>query len=327
VEGRVRLAEPNVGTGWADFGLAKFSQIPGAPNALFLTDNSSGLFANDYQPGAGGPVRTTINGFDLNQFHDVRLVLNTNRVDYYIDGVLQVSHPLGTSLTTVPLHLWFFTQFANYDLVADWLRLARYPSSGQFTSCPMDMGSTSNWGNLTWLGETPAGAGVTFETRSSADASNWSTWAALGANGAIGSPASRYLQYRATLTTSDLTLSPQIDEVNITATGASALTLSDVQGAAISPTAAQISWQTDQLADTQVAYGLTTNLGTVVNDAEFVNSHAVSLPNLQSNTVYYYQVTSVSTSGQSAQSQILSFTTPGASLSQTTMAQFGQGAS
>jgi hypothetical protein len=67
VEGRVRFSEPGRGTGWGDVGLAKFSQIPGAPNALFLTDNSGNNFANTYQPGAGAPTRNQINGFDWTQ--------------------------------------------------------------------------------------------------------------------------------------------------------------------------------------------------------------------------------------------------------------------
>lgn len=325
VEGRARFAEPGRGTGWGDIGLAKITQIPGPPNTLFISDNDGHVYANDYQPGAGGPQRTIINGFDWTQFHDFRFVLDTNHADYYVDGQLQVSHPLSTPMI-MPMYLWIYSQFQDYDLAVDWLRAAHYPATGQFTSCPIDMESNVTWTDLSGERETPTGTAIDFETRSSVDGVAWSTWEATGAGGEINSPAGRYLQYRATLTTTDPTHSPQIEEVNIGVAGVLSLNINNLQAIPTSPTTALITWQTDALANSHLDYGLTNGLGTVVSKAEYVTEHAFALTSLQPKTKYYFRVTSQRTSGQIAESEILSFTTPSNLISQISAADFGQGA-
>ncbi|NJN99688.1 MAG: hypothetical protein HC875_39100 [Anaerolineales bacterium] len=149
VEGRVRFISPNQQAGingFVDVGLGDALDVAvvrsNDANALFITDQDNLVYANDFQPGfypnLSGRQRTLISGFTWSQFHDIRLVVNSNRVDYYVDGVLQTSHTLTTPLTAIPLYLWFASLNPNYDFAADWLRLARYPSSGQFTSCPVD---------------------------------------------------------------------------------------------------------------------------------------------------------------------------------------------
>ncbi|MDO8530270.1 MAG: LamG-like jellyroll fold domain-containing protein [bacterium] len=73
---------------------------------------------------------------------------------------------------------------------------------------------------------------------------------------------------------------------------------------------AKIMWLTDELSDSQVEYGLTTSYGNIVVDSPLVQSHAVSLSNLQSNTQYYYRVKSKDGSGNNATGDIKNFTTP-----------------
>ena len=220
VEGRVRFVEPGVGTGFGDFGLGDVNDVNwtgnGDSNALFITLDQNDVYANDYQPTQGSLQRTPINGFDWQQFQDVRLVLNTNQVDYYVNGILQTSHTLAEPLAT-PLYLWFFTQSPGFDFAADWIRVAPYSADGLFSSCSVDIGGQGNWLNLEWDGALAAGTTVSFETRSSVDAQTWSTWEPLGPSGQILSPAGRYLQYRATLTSSDSLASPQIDSVTVNA--------------------------------------------------------------------------------------------------------------
>ena len=83
-----------------------------------------------------------------------------------------------------------------------------YPTSGTFTSRVFDAGdSRATWRTLTAALDTPAGTGVTFEARTgntpTPDAS-WTAWQPVGAGGQVAGPLGRrYLQYRATLTTTD----------------------------------------------------------------------------------------------------------------------------
>ena len=96
-------------------------------------------------------------------------------------------------------------------------------STGTFDSAIYDAGAPTHWGTLNWRAQTPAGSQVSIQTRSGdvvpPDAS-WSDWstAYASANGSqVLSPASRYLQYRATLTTSqdDEPSRPRLDAVSV----------------------------------------------------------------------------------------------------------------
>jgi glucose/arabinose dehydrogenase/phosphodiesterase/alkaline phosphatase D-like protein len=88
-----------------------------------------------------------------------------------------------------------------------------------------------------------------------------------------------------------------VDDFAITSSGGTSDTqppvISGVAAQNISNTSAQIIWQTDELADSQVEYGLTTNYGSISPlDPAFLTSHAVTLVNLQTNATYHYRVKS-----------------------------------
>jgi hypothetical protein len=143
--------------------------------------------------------------------------------------------------------------------------------------------------------------------------------------GQINSAANRYLQYRATLTTTDSLESPQIDLV---ATSSAATLPPVISGLGASPDtsgAAQINWQTDQLAIGSLQYGLTPALGTWLTGTEYVTSHAFALTGLLPNTTYYYAAYAANGDGQTSQTDVASFTTPGAQLTHTSASDFGLG--
>jgi chitodextrinase len=56
-------------------------------------------------------------------------------------------------------------------------------------------------------------------------------------------------------------------------------------------------WETDELGTSEVHYGKDSSLGSVIKDTEYVGSHQMTLTNLDSNTVYYFQVSSTDPSG------------------------------
>ncbi len=65
---------------------------------------------------------------------------------------------------------------------------------------------------------------------------------------------------------------------------------------AATTTSAQITYYTDCSGDTKVYYSLTpnfSNLSNVVSDGTPVNTHDVTIPNLQPNTTYYLKLTSI----------------------------------
>lgn len=69
-----------------------------------------------------------------------------------------------------------------------------------------------------------------------------------------------------------------------------------------------LAFQTENPGSTRVEYGLTTNLGTVLNDIRQVTNHSITLPNLVPGRIYYVKVTSSNLFGTS-ESTVLPFGT------------------
>ncbi len=89
-----------------------------------------------------------------------------------------------------------------------------YTLSGSLTSSVYDGVRGIKWGAMRWNATTPASTGITLYTRTSQDNSSWSDWL-QGVNGGIIPNSSRYIQYRANLTTTDNTTTPTLSDVTI----------------------------------------------------------------------------------------------------------------
>ena len=86
--------------------------------------------------------------------------------------------------------------------------------------------------------------------------------------------------------------------------------ISSVASSSISPTSATTTWTTNEAADTQVEYGLTTSYGSnSALNSSLVTNHSVVLPGLTASTLYHYRVKSKDAAGNLAASADYSFTT------------------
>lgn len=104
-----------------------------------------------------------------------------------------------------------------------WWNLREIPPEGELESSVLDTQDEPVWGSLSWVAQTPAGTSVAFQVRSTDDlATPWS-W-----SDPITSPCplagiledgDRFLQYRAILQTSDPSMSPILEQVNISWNG------------------------------------------------------------------------------------------------------------
>lgn len=92
----------------------------------------------------------------------------------------------------------------------------RFAAKGTVVSEVFDAKIVSKWGALRWKAETPLGTAVTVAVRSGNVADpdeTWSDWSAEQTDSdraQVAAPAARYLQYRATLTSSNERLSPSL---------------------------------------------------------------------------------------------------------------------
>ena len=110
--------------------------------------------------------------------------------------------------------------FVGAGQSGDIWRLAPHFADGEFLSQVEDLELNSRWGRIEWDADTPAGTGLTVQTRSGNSAEpdpTWSEWSPnLRMGAAITSPPARYLQYRLLLHASP-DASPEVRRVAFSA--------------------------------------------------------------------------------------------------------------
>ncbi len=206
---------------FSHFGLATDLSSGSASNwALFSTKSTSDtLFARTMRNG----VETSVSlGTGLiGAPHVYRIVWDATGVRFFVDGPQVASN---TTSITAPMaaHLSEFG-VGGPSISADWLRIATYSTAGgNFVSSAIDAGATHAFTTLQWTATTPANTGVTFETRTSNDSSAWSAWQTVASNGGpIASPAGRFIQYRATFSTSNPQTTAVVLDVTVNFSAAS----------------------------------------------------------------------------------------------------------
>jgi hypothetical protein len=99
-------------------------------------------------------------------------------------------------------------------------------------------------------------------------------------------------------------------ETSFTTRDATAPVISGVTATNIATTSATITWTTDEVATSQVEYGLTTKYGSSTTlDSKLVTGHGVNLTGLSSFKTYHYRVKSSDAAGNPATSADLTFIT------------------
>jgi len=148
--------------------------------------------------------------------HRYRIDWNVSSVDFYIDGTLVHSDPQSVPGPMRPAISDLTVGGAT--LAVDWIRMTPYASAGSFTSRVFDAGSSMNWDAMTWSASTPAGTGLAMLVRTGDTPTpdgTWTAFAPVPASGTDVGATSRYLQYRADLSTSDATLTPMLEDVTV----------------------------------------------------------------------------------------------------------------
>jgi subtilisin family serine protease len=96
----------------------------------------------------------------------------------------------------------------------------------------------------------------------------------------------------------------------------------DIEVVAISDRTATIFWNTDELADSRIEYGLTTNYGDIIEDFIPMSMHSITLFDLEPETTYHFRINSSDASGNYNLSEDFNFTTE-ASPDETSPSIFG----
>ncbi|NJN99687.1 MAG: family 16 glycosylhydrolase, partial [Anaerolineales bacterium] len=206
-EGRLRFTAANQE-------LAGYSNFAGTWIVIGTRTDLNANRVYGWSSSGGSEQITELTGIDPFVFHDYRIVWGTNSIEYWVDGVL-VATQNRTISAAMNVHLTNWTGTGSNTLAAEWLRVADYPASGEFSSCTLDAGQSVSWTNVNWLSNAPSGTGLQAEVRSSSDGSSWSSWSGVSNGGAIGSPAGRYLQYRFNYSSSVSNQTARLDEIQV----------------------------------------------------------------------------------------------------------------
>jgi Purple acid Phosphatase, N-terminal domain len=184
-----------------------------APWILVGAKNDSNLYARTNN---GTQTDTSAGSGWVGTPQRIRIEWNGNSIVYYRNGTQFASHPV--SIATQLRALFSDFTVGGGAVTVDWVHMSPYASSGTFTSRVFDAGGNVTWTSAPWTSTTPTGTSVGLSVRTgntpTPDAS-WSNWQQLsGPNAPINTQA-RYIQYQANLSTTDLTKTPELNEVEL----------------------------------------------------------------------------------------------------------------
>ena len=241
--------------------------------------------------------------------HLYRIEWKSASLDFYVDGSLVHSEPI--TLTSPMRPGRERPHRGRPALFVDWIQATPYASSGSFTSRVYDGGASTTWNQMTWTASVPSGTSLQmFERQGN------TPYARRVLDRVHRDPderddvggSSRYIQYRADLATTVPSATPVLQDVHISCNGAPDVTPPVITNVTATPGAgatAVIGWTTDELATSRVDYGTSPDsLSLSASSASLVATHALTLTGLAANTTYYFRVTSVDASSNSATSPI-----------------------
>ncbi|MGY2132960.1 N,N-dimethylformamidase beta subunit family domain-containing protein [Hymenobacter sp. HD11105] len=183
-----------------------------SPWAVIGTGNSTtGVFAR-----TSDNASVQLPGNLLNEPHRYRIDWNATNFTFYVDGVQQAVINF-----TVSENLLFQASAYNASspaLELDEVRVMSYPSSGSFASRIYDGGAAKTWREATWVADLPAGTSLQLFQRQGNTATpdgNWTEFTPVASSGATVGGTSRYIQYRADLSTTTPRLTPTLQAIGI----------------------------------------------------------------------------------------------------------------
>ncbi len=256
-----------------------------------------------------------LTGVTFNTPHLFRINWNATDFEFYVDGNLLYTLPV-TIGSDMVVQISDFPVDA-FALDVDWIRIGNYPASGVFTSRVFDQGGPADWEIMSWNSREPVGTSITMEVRygnTPTPDGSWSSFQSITNGASVGANA-RYIQYQATLSTTNNQFTPVLEDVAIGCVSTPDVTPPVISNVMAVPggngTSATITWDTDELATSLVEFGTDPeNLTQSVSDGAFVLAHSLEITGLNPLTTYYFQVTSVDAATNTATDpMVYSFTT------------------
>ncbi len=191
------------------------------PWIIFGTANQRDYLKTRTYTGTGSSLDFDIPGSYFGSPHRYKIDWKTNSIDFYIDNVLVRSEVVTLSTPMRPVISDFFSSPPALDV--DWIHVSPYASTGTYTSRVFDAGSLKNWENVLYSSELPAGTTLQLSYRrgnTPVPDGSWTAYESIPANNTVINKASRYIQYKAVLSTSDSKVTPLLNTIAFTCSNA-----------------------------------------------------------------------------------------------------------
>jgi len=193
------------------------------PFALFSTLSGGSLSVRSYTGDlATLETATNLGTTFLNAPHRFRIDWQASQVVYSVDGVQVASHPVAIAGLMRPVAASDYNAFSG-NIIVDWIRTMPYAASGTFLSRVFDAGVNVAWTGVQWTSTIPAGSSLSITVcasqtlTSNGSLADPACSAALTASPQSLSALSRYVQYRADLTTTDpANATPELSDITMT---------------------------------------------------------------------------------------------------------------
>ena len=214
---------------FAGFGTDRFT---GAPWAIF--SNVSPSLTVRTNNGTDVEVSTVVTGSSPLSPHRYRIEWGTSNTIYFIDGAAVVTHDVAFSDAAYMRPEFQDNDIGGGSITVDWARMSDYaPITCTFESRVIDSGVNSTFKGLTTTVVTPAGTSMAFDVLTSTNGTDWipSTWTAVNSDGTFTVGPSRYIKYRAFLTTTQPALTPEMLSVRVWGVGPNAVRLTSFAAA------------------------------------------------------------------------------------------------
>jgi len=295
-----------------DFGLIKIgADADSTPNSIKIFYDAS-----EYKYKVvfyGSSTKTTLSAVCIKDYFQLTFAYSANELALYIDGEKADSSPspnlassysgdinvgyadgYGQSLAIMDeLNIWHRAlglsqamslfkdgQSGPYDNLA----------TGTYESRIFDAGSLATWGEINKNVTLPQGTQITLATRTGNTPnpdSSWSGWSSEISGSSIDSPNGRYLQYRATFSTSDSEKTPLLNSVEIYYDSTSSLTstiyyVSTAGNDATNAGTRESPWRSLQYANDHAANGDTV----VVSQGEYIEGNSSGYLNINKGLIW-----------------------------------------
>ena len=163
-------------------------------------------------------TETQLSSSLLGSPHRYRIEWGASEIRYYVDGTLVATHAADFGTTQMRPTASDFTP-GGPEISVDWVHMSRFAAIGDIRIARVRRRSDRAMGSAQLGRRAPAGTSVTVSVRTGDTATpdqSWSAFSPIASSGNDIPGASRYIQYRAQLSTSDPASTPTLNNVSIT---------------------------------------------------------------------------------------------------------------